>query len=111
MTLVAAGGSKGAANPNLTADLHAPAVNGNSGEAPLTDREKLLLERLDRLEQRLEAMEAKEAKAGSPGCRPVRAPSAPVASQAKTSATTACRYSARTGSITQRWRCLDCRPG
>jgi hypothetical protein len=95
MTLVAASGLTGATNPSLTADLHAPAVNGNSSEPPLTDREKLLLERLDRLEQRLAAMEAKEAKAtaqvATPAAAPVAAPvqAAPVVSQVKTSVTTA----------------------
>ena len=37
-------------------------MSANSDAAPLTDREKILLERLDRLEQRLEAMEAKDGK-------------------------------------------------
>lgn len=81
MTLVPHDGTTEAANPNLTANLHAPAVTGNSGDAPLTDRERLLLERLDRLEQRLAAMEAKEAKAAAPVA-------APVTSQAGTSVTT-----------------------
>jgi len=93
MTLVPAGGSMGATNPSLTADLHAPVANGNSSEAPLTAREKLLLERLDRLEQRLEAMEAKEAKAtaqvATPAAAPVAGPAqaAPVVSPVKTSGT------------------------
>jgi hypothetical protein len=97
MTLVAAMGPAGATNLNLTADSHTPAATGNSGEPPLTAREKLLLERLDRLEQRLEAMEAKEAKeakATAPAATPVTAPTvapnqpSPVISQAKTSAAT-----------------------
>jgi hypothetical protein len=90
MTLVPAGGSKAAASPNLTADLHTPAATGNSSEAPLTDREKLLLERLDRLEQRLAAMEAKEASVATPAAAPVVAPTqlAPVVSPVKASVTT-----------------------
>ncbi len=86
MTLVPAGGSKALANPNLTADLRAPAVNGNSSEPPLTDREKLLLDRLDKLEQRLAAMEAKETSGTTPASTP--APPAAIASQPKTSAAT-----------------------
>ena len=85
MTLVPAGGSKASGDPNLTADLHTPATTGNSGEGPLTDREKLLLERLDRLEKRLEAMEAKQASVATPAAP---AQPAPVVSQAKTSAAT-----------------------
>jgi hypothetical protein len=85
MKLVPAGGSTAAAGPKLTADLRTPAATVNSPEAPLTDREKLLLERLDRLEQRLEAMEAKQAGAAMPA---TAAQPAPVAIQAKSSATT-----------------------
>jgi hypothetical protein len=47
----------------IAADLHAPAEKADS--APMTVREKQLLERLERLEQRLAAMEAKEAKEAS----------------------------------------------
>ncbi len=61
MTLVASAEPAGAANANRTADLGTTATNGNSTEAPLTEREKMLLERLDRLEQRLEELEAREA--------------------------------------------------
>jgi hypothetical protein len=91
MTLVAASEPAGTINRNLTADLRAPVVTGNSADAPLTDREKMLLERLERLEQRLEAMEAKEAKATAQAATPAAAPVAPaqpvpVAAQAKTSA-------------------------
>ena len=57
MTLDSSSESKGTAKSSLTADLRPPAVTANSDAAPLTDREKMLLERLDRLEQRLEAME------------------------------------------------------
>jgi len=56
---------EGAASPRLTADLRSPMGNAAPAEAPLTDRERMLLERLDRLEQRLEAMEAKAAKAAN----------------------------------------------
>ena len=84
MTLVPAGGSKASGDPNLTADLRTPAAAGNSAEPPLTDREKLLLERLDRLEKRLEAMEAKQASAATPVAA---AQPAPVASPAKSSVT------------------------
>jgi hypothetical protein len=83
MTLVAASGSMGATNPSLTADLRTPAVNGNSGDAPLTEREKMLLDRLDKLEQRLAAMEAKESSGATPTATP--APPASVASQPKAS--------------------------
>jgi hypothetical protein len=86
MPLVPTEGSKALANPNLTADLHTPTASGNSSEAPLTDREKLLLERLDKLEQRLEAMEARQAGAVTSAAA---AQPAPVVAQAKTSAPTA----------------------
>jgi len=86
MTLVPAGGPKAWADPNLTADLHTPTATRNSSEAPLTDREKLLLERLDKLEQRLEAMEARQAGAVTSAAA---AQPAPAVAQAKTSAPTA----------------------
>ena len=62
VNLVSAAALKESANSNLTADSHVSAASGSPSEPALTDREKLLLERLDKLEQRLEAMEAKEAK-------------------------------------------------
>jgi hypothetical protein len=86
MILVPPEGLKGAANPNLTAEVHAPGVTGNLSAAPLTERERLLLERLDRLEQRLAALEAKEARGATPAATPAQP--APLASQPKTSATT-----------------------
>ena len=86
MTLDAASGSAIATNRYLTPELHAPAASGNSSEAPLTDREKLLLERLDKLEQRLEAMEARQAGAVTSAAA---AQPAPVVAQATTSAPTA----------------------
>jgi hypothetical protein len=86
MTLIPLEGSGAMANPNLTADLHTPTTSRNSGEAPLTDREKLLLERLDRLEQRLEAMEAREASAAAPA--PQTARPGPLPAPAKTSPAT-----------------------
>ncbi len=85
LTLVPAERPTPVANPNLAADLHTPAAGSKTGEAPLTDREKLLLDRLDKLEQRLEAMEAKQASLVTPAAS---APPAPVALPAKTSATT-----------------------
>jgi hypothetical protein len=85
---------------NLTADSQTPATPANMSSAPLTDREKMLLDRLDRLEQRLEAMEAKDAKVQTPAATPVAtvaqpapvatvAQTTPAASQPKTNAATA----------------------
>jgi hypothetical protein len=45
----------------LSAGSHGQLVGENSGNAPLTARERQLLDRIDRLEQRLAAMEAKQA--------------------------------------------------
>ena len=87
MTLDSSSGSKKTANSSLTADLRTPEVTANSEPAPLTDREKLLLERLDRLEQRLEAMESKDVKAAAPAPT-VAAQPAPVVPQSRTIATT-----------------------
>ena len=80
MTLVAANGPVGATGPSVTADLHSTVANGNPSAAPLTDREKHLLDRLDQLEKRLEAMEARDVKAAAPAAPatappPVTAPS------------------------------------
>jgi hypothetical protein len=61
VTLVAMSGPTPVGNAAPVADVHTPAASANANEAPLTDREKMLLERLDRLETRLAAMEAKEA--------------------------------------------------
>ena len=58
VTLASLNGSKPANNQGP-----ASAVAGNAGGAQLTEREKLLLDRIDRLEQRLEAMEAKQTQA------------------------------------------------
>jgi hypothetical protein len=88
VTLASASASKATANSNLTADLRSPAVAANTEPAPLTDREKMLLERLDRLEQRLAAMEAKDAKAAAPAATAIAAQPAAVASPPTTSATT-----------------------
>jgi hypothetical protein len=77
-----------------SADLRVPSASGDSSKAPLTDRERLLLDRLDRLEQRLEAMEAKEAKTtaqvAAPAAAPIAAPAqpAPAANQATPSVAT-----------------------
>ncbi len=76
MTLLPAAGEKVAANTTLTADLQTPAASSKSNEAPLTDREKMLLDRLDKLEQRLAAMEAKEASATTPAATPTVASAA-----------------------------------
>ena len=76
MTLLPAAGEKERANTNFTADLQTPAASSKSNEAPLTDREKMLLDRLDNLEQRLAAMEAKEASAATPAAQPAVASTA-----------------------------------
>ena len=64
------------ASTNLVADLQTPAASAKSNEPPLTDREKLLLDRLDKLEQRLAVMEAKEASATTPAAAPMVASAA-----------------------------------
>ena len=87
MTVDASSVPKGAARVSLTAGLNGPELTANSDAAPLTDREKMLLDRLDRLEQRLEAMEAKDVKAGAAPAATMVAEPASVASQPKTSAT------------------------
>src|SRR5579872_13985 len=51
---------------NLTADSRAPASSAAPAEAPLTEREKLLLARLDQLEQRLAALEAQKRTSAAP---------------------------------------------
>ncbi len=79
MALAPAERSKGAANSTLTADLHTPAVTAATDPAPLTNREKMLLERLDKLEQRLEAMESKDGK--TPASVPTVAEAKPAVSQ------------------------------
>jgi hypothetical protein len=84
MTLDSSRGSKATMNSGLTADLRPPAVSGDPSAAPLTDRERALLERLDRLEQRLESMEAKAAAASA---SPVAAQAPPDASPPKIVAT------------------------
>ncbi|HXW13960.1 MAG TPA: TonB-dependent receptor [Terriglobia bacterium] len=82
MTLDASSGSKGTAKSSLTADLRTPAVTANSDAAPPTDREKMLLDRLDQLERRLEAIEARDAKAATTAAASVQP--AAVASQPRT---------------------------
>jgi hypothetical protein len=86
VTLVAASGPVPAPDRNLTADSHAPASAGNLSDPPLTEREKLLLERLDRLEKRLEEIEARQASRAAPPAAPAQP--AVVASPAKASAVT-----------------------
>ena len=66
VTLVTPAESQGAANPPLDAGSHTPPATSGMGDAPLTDREKLLLDRLDRLEQRLAAIESKEKGTAAP---------------------------------------------
>ena len=44
----------------------------NPSNAPLTERERQLLDRIDRLEQRLAAMEAREAKGAAPTANPTQ---------------------------------------
>ena len=63
-------GSKGSSAPALAASSHGQAVTENAGSAPLSEREKQLLDRIDRLEQRLSAMEAKEVKGASQAAAP-----------------------------------------
>jgi len=53
-----AGGSSGQA---LTADSHGQSAGEKPGNAPLTEREKQLLERVDQLERRLAVLESKDA--------------------------------------------------
>jgi len=55
VVLASVKGSDGTSDP-----ARSPAVAENSANAPLTDREKLLLERVDQLERRLAALEGKE---------------------------------------------------
>ena len=87
MTLVAMNGPKPATNATVNADLHTPAASGNStSEGPLTDREKLLLDRLEQLEERLAALEAKEASGATAAAAPPQA--AAVDSHAKSTVTT-----------------------
>ena len=50
------------ASATVATDLHAQPATENLGNAPLTEREQTLLDRIDRLEQRLAALEAKGAK-------------------------------------------------
>ena len=71
---------------NLTADSLPLTTTGNVSAAPLTDREMLLLQRLDQLEQRLEAIEARDAKAAA--LAPTPSQPTPAPSQPKTSETT-----------------------
>jgi hypothetical protein len=62
---------------SAAATTTAPPVNAKSDVAPLTEREKQLLDRIDRLESRLAAMEAREAK--TPAAEVPASPAAPVA--------------------------------
>jgi hypothetical protein len=58
------GTANAGAPPAAGAGSQGQLVAQNSGNAPLTEREKQLLDRIDRLERRLAAMEAREAKVG-----------------------------------------------
>jgi len=85
ITLASLKGSKGPSAPALAAGSHEQAVTENAGSAPLTEREKQLLDRIDRLEQRLAALEAKDASQTSadaktsPATEPTMASLNPVA--------------------------------
>ncbi len=87
MTLMASTATAGAGNPARTAELRTPPASANAVEPPLTERERLLLERLDRLEQRLEAMEAREAALA--GANTASAQTVPATSQPKVVPTSA----------------------
>ena len=65
MILYPAKAAATAVSSNVVPDLRPPATGNSPDDAPLTAREKMLLERLDRLEQRLEAMEANQAKSAA----------------------------------------------
>ena len=71
---------------NSVPDLRPPATGNSANDAPLTARERMLLERLDKLEQRLEAMEANQAKSAAVAV--TAAQPAPAAPEPKTTATT-----------------------
>lgn len=64
MTLATLANPAGASS-DLMADSPAPAGSANPDSAPLTPREKALLDRIDRLEQRLAALESRGGKAES----------------------------------------------
>jgi len=72
---------------NSVPDLRPPASGNSSSDAPLTAREKMLLERLDKLEQRLEAMEANQAKSAAVAVTAAQ-PTPPAAEPKTTAATT-----------------------
>ncbi len=74
------------ASTTVAAGSHAQPATEDPGNAPLTERERELLNRIDRLEQRLAALEAKDARGATPAATPAQP--APVVSQAKTSTTT-----------------------
>ncbi len=77
------------ASTTVTTGSHAQPATENPGNAPLTERERQLLDRLNRLEQRLAVLEAKEPSEPAPAAAPVAVPAqpAPVVSQVKTSVT------------------------
>jgi hypothetical protein len=58
----------------ISAGSHRPLADENSGNAPLTERERQLLDRIDRLEQRLAAVEAREAKGAAQTAAPTPQP-------------------------------------
>jgi len=74
LTLASLDGSKGAMAPATPS-----AVTENPGRAPLTEREKQLLDRIDRLEQRLAAVEAKGATPPAATAEPMLASLNPAA--------------------------------
>jgi hypothetical protein len=80
-------------SPNASATgatvSHAQPATGNPGNAPLTELDRQLLDRIDRLEQRLAALETKGPSGPTPAAAPLApAQPAPVVSQVKPSVTT-----------------------
>ena len=70
MTLGAPADSRETIASTRVADLPKPSASSTADGPPLTQREKLLLERIDRLEQRLAALEASQARSAEPLPRP-----------------------------------------
>ena len=87
MILYPAKAAATAVSSNVAPDLRPPDTGKSSDDAPLTAREKMLLERLDRLEQRLETMEANQAKSAAVAVTAAQ-PTPPAAEPKTTAATT-----------------------
>jgi len=92
ITLRGSGTPEAAANLDRTPGSLASPAPPNSGDAPLTEREKQLLARIDRLEQRLAALEARD---GS-GATQMAAATLPPASRSETSNAAAIKLSVPT---------------